>query len=169
MIIDLASLGATPKQVAVNFASDEIDLDGEAKLESDVALIAEIARKGSRTHIRGTITANASLDCSRCLEPIAKAFDFAFEDVFVDAVEESRLDEAEVGVEHLDESLLIGGEIDLSEVVREQMLLALPEQVFCKEDCRGLCPICGGNRNLIDCSCESERTDPRWAALKDMK
>jgi uncharacterized protein len=53
--------------------------------------------------------------------------------------------------------------------VREQILLNLPEQVFCKEDCKGLCQKCGANRNLIDCKCDSDETDPRWAALKNLK
>jgi len=62
-----------------------------------------------------------------------------------------------------------GDELDLTELVREQILLNLPEQTFCNPDCKGLCPKCGQNRNLIDCNCEENETDPRWAALKNLK
>ena len=58
---------------------------------------------------------------------------------------------------------------DSVEVVREQILLAMPEQVFCWEDCKGLCPKCGTNLNLIDCKCADDEVDPRWAALKSLK
>ena len=168
MIIDLASLGASPKQIEVSFAPAQIDLDSGTQLQSNVALTAEISRVGGKTHIRATIKADATIDCSRCLEPVRKDFDLAFQDVFVDAAEESSRDGIEIDAAELDESLLVGSEIDLADVVREQMLLALPEQIFCKEDCRGLCPICGENRNLIDCSCEENEIDPRWAALKNL-
>jgi uncharacterized protein len=57
----------------------------------------------------------------------------------------------------------------LTELVREQILLAVPEQVFCREDCKGLCLKCSANRNLIDCNCEEKEIDPRWAALKNLK
>lgn len=168
MIIDLASLGASPKQIQVSFAPGEIDIDDDADLESDVALEAEVSRVGSKTYIKAAVKADASIKCSRCLEPVRMGFDLEFQDVFVDADEESSRDETEIAPEALDESLLIGHEIDLIEVVREQMLLAVPVQVFCNEDCKGLCPICGGNRNLIDCNCEKNEIDPRWAALKNL-
>ena len=168
MIIDLASVGTSPKPLAANFAAAEIDLDKEATLTSDVVLNGEMFDRDGKVHIDGTISTNISLDCTRCLEPVAQHLEFSFDDIFVDAEHESDDDEAELTVEELDESLVIGGSIDLAEVVREQILLALPEQVFCNEDCKGLCPKCGGNRNLIDCNCDQQEIDPRWAALKNL-
>ncbi len=168
MIIDLASLGVSPKQVEISFARDEIDIDGEATITSKVAFNGQVSRRDERTFVRGAIRADAVLDCTRCLEPVERAIDITFEDVFVQSLAESDKDEAEIAVEQLDEALLESEEIDLAEVVREQILLELPEQIFCKEDCRGLCPQCGGNRNLIDCSCERDQVDPRWAALKNL-
>jgi uncharacterized protein len=69
----------------------------------------------------------------------------------------------------LEIAILESNNIDVAELVREQILLNLPEQVFCAEDCKGLCPQCGANRNLIDCKCEEKEIDPRWAALKNLK
>jgi uncharacterized metal-binding protein YceD (DUF177 family) len=77
-------------------------------------------------------------------------------------------DEIQLGSSDLDESLLPDGQIDLAEVVREQLILQTDEPVVCQEDCLGLCPKCGGNRNLIDCRCEENEIDPRWAALKNL-
>lgn len=168
MIIDLASVGISPKPLAVNLAPTEIDLDNEATLTSDAKLIGEIYSLDGKVHIDAAISADISLVCTRCLEPIVQHLEFDFDDIFVDSAYESDRDEAELALDELDESLVIGGEIDLAEVVREQILLALPEQIFCNADCKGLCPKCGGNRNLIDCSCEREEIDPRWAALKNL-
>jgi uncharacterized protein len=63
---------------------------------------------------------------------------------------------------------LAEGEIDLAEIAREQILLDLPQQFFCSDDCKGLCLKCGSNLNLIDCNCIEKEIDPRWAALKNI-
>jgi uncharacterized protein len=114
------------------------------------------------------ITAKIETECTRCLESVTRTLEIPFRDLFVDASRETTQRETELAIDDMDESLVIGGRIDLAEVVREQILLALPEQVLCREDCRGLCPKCGGNRNLIDCSCDRDEIDPRWAALKNL-
>src|ERR1700683_5209006 len=70
--------------------------------------------------------------------------------------------EAEVGY-YQGEGLL------LEDAVREQVLLAVPLKVICREDCKGLCPHCGTNLNLEQCSCSEPIEDPRWTALKDLR
>ncbi|MFN0279249.1 MAG: YceD family protein [Pyrinomonadaceae bacterium] len=170
MIIDLANVGLTPKKVELKLDSSEIDLEGEyATLTGEARFSGETQRIDSKAHIRGNIEANFSLDCTRCLEPVAKHIDVLFDDVFVDSAEETQTSETEVGFEGLNESLVQDGKIDIAEVVREQLLLALPDQVFCSDDCKGLCPKCGANRNLIDCKCADDEIDPRWAALKELQ
>jgi uncharacterized protein len=62
-----------------------------------------------------------------------------------------------------------GKTIDLDPIIREQVLLALPMHAVCREDCRGLCGMCGQNLNEAACGCESRRVDPRLAVLKDIK
>ncbi len=169
MIIDLASVGKNPKTIELEFEPANIDLDDGMQLAENAAFNGEISRDGTRTRVKGNITTVVSTDCSRCLEPVAKDIDLEFEAVFVDAADEPTDDEIEVTVEELDESLIADDQIDMSEVVREQLILAMIEKVLCKEDCKGLCPQCGGNRNLIDCKCEENVIDPRWAALKNLK
>ena len=168
MIIDLASIGRNPQPLDLGFGPDEIDLDEGARLTTKAVFTGDIIRDGTKTHVRGRIETKAKIDCFRCLEPVAKTIDVQFEDIFVDAAEEPKVDEIELGEDELDESLITSNEIDMAEVVREQLILATTETVFCKEDCKGLCPKCGGNRNLIDCRCEDNEIDPRWAALKNL-
>lgn len=169
MVIDLASVGTTPKQLDMKFARGDINLEDEARLTSDPTLTGDVFRLGEKIHLAGTVTADIEVDCTRCLEPVARHLEVGFEDIFVDSKHEKLADEAEIPVEALDEALVTENEIDLADVVREQVLLALPEQIFCREDCQGLCPECGENRNLIDCNCGDNQIDPRWAALKDFR
>jgi len=69
----------------------------------------------------------------------------------------------------LDTDVIEGNELDLTEIAREQILLNLPEQELCKEDCRGICPTCGKDLNEGECRCGEDDVDPRWAALKDLR
>jgi len=169
MIIDLDSVGKVARDIAIVFDPEDIDLEGEiGTLKGKTEFTGETQLVEGKAHVRGRIRADFLLNCTRCLEPVEKQTSITFDDTFVDAATEPNSDEIEVGVDELDESLVVGGKIDLSDVVREQILLALPEQIFCRVDCKGLCPKCGANRNLIDCKCADNEIDPRWAALKNL-
>ena len=61
-----------------------------------------------------------------------------------------------------------GDGLELEDVLREQILLALPMQRICREECKGICPACGQIRNLVDCGCRTKASDDRWAALRDL-
>ena len=170
MIIDLANVGTEPKMIEREFEPGDIDLEGEVvSLMGPVSITGEMAREGKRAILTANVNADAALVCSRCIEPVERHLDFEFRDIFVEPTDLDSGSEAEIADDQLDESLAVDGKIDLVEVVREQLLLAIPEQIFCKDDCRGLCPKCGENLNLIDCKCADDEIDPRWAALKNLK
>jgi uncharacterized protein len=80
-------------------------------------------------------------------------------------------DEGEVELSQDDLGVLetTGDELDSVPLVAEQVQLESPSRPLCREDCRGLCPVCGGDRNERACECESEATDPRWSALAELK
>ncbi|MBV9215208.1 MAG: DUF177 domain-containing protein [Acidobacteria bacterium] len=168
MIIELASVQVSPKKIEEKFAPDEIHLEGEGRLIGQAAVSGKVFRDGDKVHVSGAISANVELACTRCLEPVEHHLDIAFDDVFVEAASETRDEETELSPDAMNESLVVGGKVDLAETVREQIILELPDPVLCSEDCKGLCPKCGENRNLIDCKCESDDIDPRWAALKNL-
>jgi uncharacterized protein len=58
--------------------------------------------------------------------------------------------------------------IEIDELVAEELLLAVPDQVLCDNNCKGLCPVCGVDRNSIDCECQTAEVDSRWAGLKQL-
>ena len=105
----------------------------------------------------------------RCLEPVSHDLAIDFDVNFVTPENFASDKEREVSPEDLDTDVLDSDRIELTTLIREQILLNLPEQLFCRPDCKGLCLKCGANRNLIDCNCDLNETDPRWAALKDFR
>ncbi len=113
----------------------------------------------SRFLLNGTLQAQGRAECSRCLA----AFDLRWDvPVEITVLRDVATDEGE------GDSLVIRqrkGEVDLTEAVRESVVLALPLAPLCREDCRGLCPRCGIDRNTGTCDCAEEDIDPRWAGL----
>ena len=81
---------------------------------------------------------------------------------------EGVVENAGAGAENIENDAFIyeSDLLDITEPVRESLLLAVPLQSLCREDCRGLCPVCGADRNEGDCGCDATTVDPRLAALK---
>jgi uncharacterized protein len=170
MIIELSSLDDNPRPFELTLAGEEIDLDVEgAKVVGQVAASGSIAKRIAQTDISGHIDATTVMDCVRCLQPVERPVSVDFEVVYVDPEHFADDKEREVAGDDLETDVLAGESIDLKEVIREQILLDLPIQVFCSEDCKGLCEKCGGNLNLVTCNCQADEVDPRWSALKNLK
>ena len=167
MIIDLGNLEGS-LQFDFSVTAEELDLGtDDFRLLSDAKAIGEVSKHIAQSDVAGTITADTEFDCTRCLTPVKQDFKVAFDVSYTTEIPDSATAELEVG--DLDTDVLADESLSLKEVVREQILLNLPEQVFCMEDCKGLCQKCGANRNLINCSCEEKEIDPRWSALKNLK
>ncbi len=121
--------------------------------------------------VTGSFKIPLNLFCSRCLEPVVEMVEFQIEEEFkatIDVEMGSHLSWDPVEVE---ESNLIDAShtLDLTEVIRQHIILNIPMKPLCKPDCLGLCPRCGGNLNFGPCGCEEEEIDPRWVALKALK
>lgn len=170
MIVDLTEAANWPKEFDVVVEPRDIDLESsDTRLASRVKARGTVERHAAWFGVSGQIRGDIEIDCSRCLEPVKRPLSIPFAVRFIRAETEADARESEVDLSDLNSSEIEGDMLDLTEVIREQILLDLPEQVFCKEDCQGLCPKCGSNRNLIDCKCEESEIDPRWDALKDLK
>ena len=118
--------------------------------------------------IKGHLKADIESDCDRCLEPanflMDEDFDLFFRpvDTSPDA-EEVEIDEGEAEI-----SFYEGDGLILEEVLREQILLSIPMQKVCREDCKGICPNCGQNRNEVACGCGPRLADARWSPLSKL-
>lgn len=107
--------------------------------------------------------------CDRCLETYILPVDAAFRLFLVLPPPGEAGEEVELSEEDLSTDYITANEIDLAELVREQIYLALPMKLLCREDCRGICPRCGVNLNEAACCCKEDRTHPAFAKLKTLK
>jgi uncharacterized protein len=170
MIVDLTNLEKSVLDFEFSLASETIDLEREdAKLVSAVEIKGKLTKGIVALTVEGKISSVAGMECTRCLQPVEHKLHIPFKTEFITAENYTAAKEAELQEQDLDTAVYEGDKIDLTEIVREQILLNLPEQVFCKENCRGLCEKCGANRNLIDCNCIEKEFDPRWSALRELK
>ncbi len=169
MNIDLETIGTRPVAVSEKFSAEQIDLDGEPiEVKDGLSLAGEVARIGSDFEISGRLSGTASLECTRCLSEFESPVDIEFRVVFETSPGDTAAD-LEVAAADLDAAPIDGASIDLTELVREQLLLNLPAKRLCSEDCCGLCEICGKDLNKGSCDCAGEDIDPRWSALKNLR
>jgi DUF177 domain-containing protein len=178
MFIDIQQLEVHPLDFEQEFAPGEIDFGPEVQQNSPLRtsgraqMVEEIHGKHERIkdiRLNGKLDANFELICARCLEavkhPVRRSFDLLYRPLGADAGRKElsvNHTEAEVGYYEGDGLLL-------EDALREQVLLAVPLKVICREDCKGLCPHCGRNLNFERCSCAEPMADPRWSALKEIR
>jgi uncharacterized protein len=124
--------------------------------------------------------AQLSVPCGRCLVPVSLDLPVDFELTLVPREEYEEAPRGEkddsrglvagsFDPDNAEEEVFTGKVIDLDPLVREQLVLALPAYPVCREDCKGLCPVCGTNLNERECGCDRHVPDPRWAGLKNLK
>lgn len=170
MIVDLTQVENSSRSFEFGISPAELDFDDPSfRLKGDVRAICDVEKRLAQTDVKGSVEADAEVDCTRCLEPVSQKLTINFVASFVTPENFAVDREREVTAGDLDTDVIDSDRLDLKELVREQILLNLPEQVFCKPDCKGLCLKCGSDRNLIDCKCDENETDPRWAALKNLR
>jgi len=170
MIVNLTTIKDVHHSFDFTIEPSEIDLGDETvELKTDVRVTGKLKKGIVQTDVEGRISTAAQIECVRCLQPVEKLLEILFSAAFVTTENYTQATEAKLNEQDLEVSIFEGDRINLTELVREQILLALPEQVFCIEDCKGLCQKCSANRNLIDCNCEEKEVDPRWQGLRELK
>ncbi len=153
-------LGPDYRQIAPVESSGRADLVEEHHGKHKV--LKDIRIKG---HLATTLESN----CARCLEPLTQDVKSDFDLLYRPQGADAGRDEMSVTDAEAEISYYEGEGILLDDVVREQILLAVPLKVTCREDCKGLCPQCGKNLNQEQCSCAVVQEEPRWAALKEIR
>ena len=157
LVIDVPQI--PPEGLAVDAAVTPATIHAEGdesiRLEEGGRLQCHVDRgEEESVHVRGQFQCRLGTECSRCLEPFV--FPLAQElDLFylprvagLDSEEDAELSDRELVVAYYD-----GLRVDLGDMLREQILLAIPMKRLCREDCAGLCPVCGTDRNVSKCAC----------------
>jgi uncharacterized protein len=167
MLFDLSRLRGDTDHLDRRYPPEAFDLAGEEfRLTAPVQLAADVRRDGKKVRLRGRVTTTLELPCSRCLEPFAVPVDAELDSLFLPATENTGEGEREVEEDELGVSFYRDDVIDLGEAMREQFFLAVPMKPVCREDCQGLCPVCGVNRNREACAGHPEWVDPRLEPLR---
>ena len=170
MFIEVTEIEGGSRSFDFTIEPDDIALDHPGfRLTGNLQMSGEAVRRAAQIEVKGAITGHAEIDCTRCLQPIERTISVDFEIGFVEAENFTSEKDHEVQVDDLDTDVLDSNSIDLKQIATEQVILNVPEQVFCRPDCKGLCAKCGADRNLIDCKCDDDEVDPRWAALKKLR
>ncbi|HVF48832.1 MAG TPA: DUF177 domain-containing protein [Pyrinomonadaceae bacterium] len=170
MRIEIDKLDEQGEAFAHTYTPEELTLDEEVRLAEAARVEGEARRKGNQVHLRARLAAKVEAFCDRCAQPVALPFELEFEDRLVPAEAElETLEATELQPEDLALSVYEGDAVEVDDLVREQILLAVPTRLLCREDCKGLCPDCGVDRNKETCACEHKETDPRWAGLAALK
>ncbi|MEO8500182.1 MAG: DUF177 domain-containing protein [Vicinamibacteria bacterium] len=121
---------------------------------------AHVERADGSLHVRGHLNLQTSGPCARCLGDTPLSVDQELDLFFLPESQAFAENDDEEGAELQDRDLVVtfykGDVLDLTSMVREQILLAQPMKRLCREDCKGVCPTCGADRNLVNCGCPKE-------------
>ncbi len=115
-----------------------------------------------RMHLHATV--DHVTPCARCLTPVSGAFTLDLEKTVAPRDLLSDLSEEKFD----DYAIIEDGFLDMDEQVRQQTEMEFPARVLCRDDCQGLCPFCGGDRNKTSCDCAGRQIDPRLAPLQKL-
>ncbi|MBR3993391.1 MAG: DUF177 domain-containing protein [Anaerotignum sp.] len=122
---------------------EPVRIEGTLKNEDDVFVLDAVAKT------------TALMECSSCLAPVRKELSFEIKERF-----------AHTGRDDEETETFTGDQIDLADFVKRGIIGELPMRVECREDCKGLCPICGKDLNDGDCGCDRTIRDPRFESLR---
>lgn len=178
MQIQLKDLELTPVEFDQSFAPQSFDLGGDLRLSAPLKAkgLAEMLEEhhgGKKVvrdiRVRGHFAGDIIGSCDRCLTEVRQHVEADFDVLQRPQSENTGEDEHEIHEGDTEIGFYEGEAITLEDVLKEQVILALPAKTLCSDECKGLCPQCGHNRNTEDCHCEVEFKDPRWAALGDIR
>ena len=165
-VIDTRELGRRPGAMRsyprtipapAGLALDVIGVPAGGEVALDIRL--ESVMEG--VLVSGTASVSVTGECARCLDPLVDRLEVELTELFAypDTATDQSTDPDEV-------SRVVDDLIDLEPLVRDAVLLALPQAPLCRDDCPGLCPQCGGKRAELGAEHRHETMDSRWAALK---
>ncbi len=162
MKIDLKKLAGT-NPVHIPF-SETIDLSGEklygaSPFRHPVQTSGEVTNDSGVLRLKGTAKAIYSTACARCLKPL---------DIILTAGVDTILTDDPEAEEDDDLFVIEGDSVETAEVMTPALLLQVRMTYLCKEDCKGICPYCGADRNKTACTCADRQVDSRLAVLRSL-
>jgi uncharacterized protein len=172
VFISLQQLELRPVPFKVDIPTNEIDF-GRQMQQSSVLHAEGSARLLNHSlgevRVQGSLSVVMEGSCDRCLESASFPLEHRFDLIYMPAADAANGGEQEISESGVEVGYYEGNGLTLNDVLREVVLLALPMQLVCSEACKGICPICGQNRNQQDCGCQPAPVDDRWSKLKTFR
>ena len=159
-VLDLIKKKISKKEVHLVYSQEDFYDDGEKiGFLEPITLDGELYLTGDIIELEGKVLTKVNLPCSRCLVSFNHNVDLQIHEKF--STNPDNKDD--------DEIIFIEGDtIDVTDIIKNNILLSLPIKKLCKDDCKGLCQYCGTNLNIANCNCRNEDFDPRLDKLKDL-
>lgn len=168
MILDLSQFEGFPARVLLKALPESMVIDYDSLVRVNSAeLDLNIQKSGEEFYCQGNANASIRLTCARCLEE----FDLELSNTTDFIVCSKQWHDNQGNIEDSEDYVFFEGkelQADVTDIVRQTIIISLSLKPLCSPDCRGLCPTCGVNRNEVSCKCRREQTDGRWEALRKL-
>ena len=150
------------KEVEIDFTSFESKSGNFPIIKKTPFTLQLTNEENKRMLIEAEVDVTIEIPCDRCLTPVAEEF-------HIEVSREVPIGECEAASEDEDEFDYVDGfNLDVDRLIYGEILVNWPTKVLCKEDCKGICKVCGKNLNKGDCNCQRTELDPRMAAIQDV-
>ena len=170
MFLEIRELEQKPIRFEQTLPIGAILFDSEIEQQSPLVAsgTAEFHSSTEEIRVQGKLRVTLAMHCDRCTEPFTRDIEEEFDLIYVPAPETSPGAEIAIGPSDSHVGFYDGPGLELNDILQEQVLLALPLQLVCREECQGICPQCGQNRNETECHCQTKVSDDRWSALRNL-
>ena len=170
MFLDVKELALHKLRLHQSYAPGAVDYHTPDFRQTDPLEVRATAEMvDSQIRISGELHTRVEIACARCLEPVIEEVSRDFDLYYRPMRSISREEEVRLKLDDTEIAFFEGDGLFLTDVLAEQVLLAIPMKIICRSDCKGLCPHCGANLNSDECRCESHPGDPRMAPLARLK
>ncbi len=170
MFLDVKELALHKLRLHQSYAPGAVDYHTRDFRQTDPLEVRATAEMvDSQIRISGELHTRVEIACARCLEPVIEEVSRDFDLYYRPMQSISREEEVRLRLDDTEIAFFEGDGLFLTDVLAEQVLLAIPMKIICRSDCKGLCPHCGANLNSDECRCESHPGDPRMAPLASLK
>jgi uncharacterized protein len=160
--IRISGLSTGTHEFSFRVPPSDIRLDD--RFDAPVEVRVRLEKTARQVIVRSEIAASGTFSCDRCLAPFRQGVECGYATVYIhDGDDAGRFPPEEVRLIKPDTTV-----IDLSDDVREMVVLSIPLKLLCREDCRGLCSSCGADLNVARCGCRSENANLPWQGLEKL-
>ena len=155
--------------LTLDYNEEPLTLSEGTRVEGKIGVSLRVLKAETIVTVSGDVNVTLGLECSRCIKEFSYPLSSSFRVDYMPLKEMGKDKEYELKGADLDISFYKEDRIDLTELIKEQILISLPMQPLCSPDCKGLCPKCGKDLKVGPCKCEIKEIDPRFEILKKLK